>query len=115
MKRRASYALSELIPPAAAGASVILAKLPGLREFLSFTSYDDGSVRQPGTLRLTSHYGAWEVTVQDPDAAARLTVRDGSLDKALLLIEQLLGAEEAPWETDRYLAERQAKKPVKKK
>jgi hypothetical protein len=68
-----------------------------------------------GNLRLASQGRLWELTLQDPDALARLTLRDESLDRVLLLAEQMLGVEEAPWETDRWLAERAASKPKKKK
>lgn len=114
VKRRAPLAQVGALAPPAPAASMILARLPALREFLSATSYDDGSPRSPGTFRLSSRFAAWEVTIQDPDAAARLTARDVSLDKALLLVEQLLGVEDAPWETDRYLAEALSKKSKKK-
>lgn len=97
-----------------AGASVILAKLPAVREFLSSTEYEDKSPRTVGNIRIGSQGRLWEVTVQDPDALARMTVRDESLDKALLLVEQLLGVDEAPWETDRYLAEKAQGKHKKK-
>lgn len=94
--------------------SVILAKLPALREFLSCTTYEGGSMRTVGNMRVASQGRLWEITLQDPDALARLTVRDESLDKALMLLEQLLGVEEAPWETDRWLVERSTKNQKKK-
>lgn len=102
------------IMPSALGTSVLLAKLPALREFLSCTSYEDGTARTPGYLRVQTQGTLWEVTIQDPDAAARLTARAQELDKALLLVEQLLGVDEAPWELDRYLAERRDGKKKKK-
>jgi len=82
--------------------SVILAKLPLIREWLSATAYDDGSVRQTGALRITSRDALWHLTLTDPDARARLMVSDTSLDKALLLLETLLGADQAPWQADPY-------------
>lgn len=101
-------------PQGPKGTSMILAKLPLLREFLSATQYDDGSTRTVGNMRVGSQGRLWEITLQDIDALARITVREEDLDKALLLAEQLLGMSEAPWETDRYLAERAAS-PRKKK
>lgn len=100
--------------PGASSVSILLAKLPALREFLSATSYEDGSRRAPGVLRVQTQGTLWEITIQDPEAAARLTVRGQELDKTLLLLEQLLGVEEAPWELDRYLAEKRDGKKKKK-
>lgn len=94
--------------------STILGKLPALREFLSATTYEDGTNRTVGNLRIGSQGRLWEMTLQDPDALARLTVREEDCDKCLLLLEQLLGVPEAPWETDRYLAEKAAKGNKKK-
>jgi hypothetical protein len=94
---------------------VLLAKLPLLREFLSAGQYEDGSPRTPGNMRIGSQGVLWEITLQDPDALARLTFRGQELDKTLLMAETYLGAEDAPWETDRYLAEKAAATPKKKK
>lgn len=101
--------------PPAPMTSVLLAKLPAIREFMSATQYDDGSPREPGYMTIRTWGTQWQVTVYDPDSGARMPVRAPELDKALLLVEQLLGVEEAPWEIDRYLSEQLAKKSKKKR
>lgn len=114
LKKRDPMAGPRSAPQGPAMASVLLGKLSCVREFLAATTYEDGSARTVGNLRIASQGRLWELTLQDPDALARLTVRDESLDKALLALETLLGVEEAPWETDRWLAERAAKNGKKK-
>jgi hypothetical protein len=113
IKRRSAMAGASVKLPAADTVSVILGKCPVMREFLAARQYEDGSARSPGVLRLTTQGSLWELVIQDPDAAARLTLRDPKLDHLLVSMDTLLVLEEAPWETDRYLAERLAK-PRKK-
>lgn len=113
IKKRTGDGPINLVMPGPAAASVIFGKLPLLREFLSSTTYEGGERRVPGNLRVASQGRLWDLSVQDPDAMARLTVRDESLDKALMLMETLLGVEEAPWETDRWLVTRSQEKKKK--
>lgn len=114
LKKRDPMAGPRGAAPGPSPTSTLLGKLPAIREFLSATAYEDGSPRTVGNLRVASQGRLWEVTLQDPDALARLTVRDESLDRCLTLLEQLVGVEEAPWETDRWLAERAQKNGRKK-
>jgi len=114
IKRRPSEAATGAPPPAAKATSVLLAKLPALREWLTATTYEDGSARQPGKLAIEVYGQTWSVLLRDPDAAARMNVRGEELDKTLMLVEQLLGVEEAPWERDNWLAGQLAKKGKKK-
>jgi len=44
----------------------------------------------------------WRVIAKDPDSGMQLIVYMPSLDDALLSLELLLGADEAPWEPDPY-------------
>ncbi len=115
MKRRNAPLGGGAIVPALPMASTILAKLPAVREFLTATEYEDHSPRQPGYVTLRNRTTTFEVTLYDPDAGARLAVRGPDLDKTLLLVEQLLGVEEAPWELDGYLQEQLARRAKKKK
>lgn len=93
--------------------SVILGKLPALREFLCTVVYDDGSPRQCGDLSIRTRNLSWICVLRDPDAGARLTVSADDLDKCLLLLEQLVGVEEAPWERDDWLTAQLLKKKKK--
>lgn len=114
MKRRTPVGPGGFVLPAAPSVSTLLAKLPAVREFCSATEYDDHSAREPGYMTLRTVGTQWQVTLYDPDSGTRLPVRAPDLDKALLLAEQLLGVEDAPWEPDRYLTEMLAKKNKKK-
>lgn len=113
IKKRQPAPQSGQQQPAAKATSVLLAKLPALREWLTATAYEDGSARTPGRLSLEVYGTTWSLLLRDPDAAARLPIRGEDLDKVLLLAEQLLGVEEAPWERDNYLAEQLGKKKRK--
>lgn len=94
--------------------SKVLHKFPLIREFLSSTAYEDQSPRQPGYFTLRNRGGSYEVTVYDPDAGLRCAVRAMTLDDVLAATELLLGAAEAPWETDRWLTEQLAKNRKKR-
>lgn len=115
MKRRQPVVNVGACAPALPATSVLLAKLPAIREFLSATGYDDGSPRVPGYLTLRNRGHSYEITLYDPDAGLRLPARGPDLDKTLLLAEQLLGVQEAPWEVDNYLTEQLAKKSKKRR
>jgi len=114
MKRRAAPAESNPLTKALPALSVMLGKLPALREFITATSYDDGSPRQPGYFTFRNRTTTFEVTAYDVDAGLRLACRGEKIDDAFALLEQLLGVEDAPWEVDNYLME-QAKRRAKKK
>jgi len=109
MKRRQAAVPGQHVVPALPSSSTLWPKLPALREFITATTYDDGSARTPGYVTVRNRVTTFEVTVYDPDGAARLSARAPTLDGALSLVEQLLGVEEAPWEPDRYLQEQSAK------
>lgn len=114
MKRRLVSAEPGTPPPALPAVSTTLAKLPLLREFLTATAYDDGSIRTPGYVWLKNTGAVFEITCFDPDSGTRLPVRAATLDELLSAVEKLLGAEAAPWEADRYLTEQLTKKRRKK-
>jgi hypothetical protein len=115
MKKREALGLTGVVMPGPASTSVILAKLPNVRDFLSSTAWDDGSPRVPGKMSLTANGTVWEVTLQCPSTASRMTFRGGKLDDVLTLAEQYVNAPDAPWEVDRYLAEKLAEKKPRKK
>jgi hypothetical protein len=110
MKKKEKLGLDPRVMRGADPVSVILGKLPAIREWLSCTVYDDGSPRQPGALRIASRNSQWWLTLTDPDRGARLCACDDKLDRALTLLEQLLGVEEAPWEIDPYARQTKGKK-----
>jgi len=114
IKRRPGPTAGPAHMPEAKVTSVILAKLPALREWMVATTFDDGSARESGKLSLEIYGTSWCLMLRDPNNGLRLPVRGEDLDKTLLLAEQLLGVEEAPWERDNWLTEQLAKKRKKK-
>lgn len=115
MKKRAALGLEGVPIPALSMESKVLEKYPLLREFVSATAYEDGSMRMPGSLRLENKIICYQITLSDPDAGMRVSVSAATLDDVLKGVERLLGAPEAPWEVDRYLTEQLQKKKPKKK
>jgi hypothetical protein len=113
VKRRGQLSGEDVRVPEAKVTSVLLAKLPAVREWMVSTVYDDGSARVPGKLGLEVYGQTWVVTLRDPNNGLRLQVRGDDLDRALLTVEQLLGVDEAPWEQDAYLTSQLAKKKKK--
>lgn len=114
VKRRNAPAGSGVIQPALPAASIMLGKLPAIREFLTATEYEDKAPRTPGYITLRNRQVTFEVTLYDPDSGSRLSARAAKLDDVLALVEQLLGVEEAPWEVDPYLTEQLARRGKKK-
>lgn len=114
MKKRQALGLENVPIPALPGDSQFFAKLPLLREFLSVTAYDDGSMRTPGSYRFENKLICYQITLYDADAGMRLPVSGATMDDVLKATERLLGAPDAPWEVDRYLTEQLAKKSKEK-
>lgn len=75
-------------------------------------AYEDGCPRQPGWITIRTRGIEWECIAKDPDAGAQLIARGASVDDAMQLLNELLGADNAPWELDQYLS---ARKPRKRK
>jgi len=87
-------------------------ELMALVEHCCVTKYDDGDPREPGWLTIKAQGSAWIVQVKDPDSAMSFSAVGATLDKALETANLLLGCDEAPWESDAWLASR--KRPKKK-
>lgn len=114
MKRKIVTAGAGVIMPRLSETSLLLAKLPAIREFLTQTAYEDNTSRQPGYLTLRNKGHAFELTLYDWDGGCRLPLLDSTFDKVLLGMEALLGLEDAPWAVDKYLMEMLAKKTKRK-
>lgn len=114
MKRRNLPAGTGIVQPALPSASLMLGKLPAVREFLTATEYEDKTARTPGYLTVRNRQVTFEVTLYDPDSGSRLSARAAKLDDVLALVEQLLGVEEAPWEVDPYLTEQLSRRRKKR-
>lgn len=115
MKRRERAAAGLPLVPALSNESVPLNDFPLLREWVSCTAYDDGSIRVPGYITLRNRGHSYEVTVYDVDEGLRLPVRGPDLDRTLMLVETLLGTQDAAWEVDDYLQSQLARKSARKK
>jgi hypothetical protein len=90
--------------------SDFFARLLGLVEHCAITQYDDGERRQPGWIMLKTLGSAWQIEAKDPDSGNKLPVTAATLDDALILMDALLRAEDAPWEPDAFLMARKAGK-----
>lgn len=114
MKRKVIAVGAGVIMPRLSETSLLLAKIPAIREFISQTAYEDNTSRTPGYLTLRNKGHAYELTLYDVDGGCRLPLLDVTLDKTILGMEALLGLEDAPWQVDRYLMEMLAKKTKRK-
>jgi hypothetical protein len=103
-KRAPLVSGASAIVPALPSKSLILGKLPTVREWLTCTVYEDGTPRVPSYITLRNRGSSFEVTLYDPDQGARLPVGGPEIDHVLLALEQLLCVDEQPWEIDQYLA-----------
>jgi len=88
----------------AAVESTVLGSMPAFIAHCAVTRYEDGDARKVGWINITTRGGMWQITAKDPDSAASITATGQTLDDALALIDLLLGADDAPWESDAYLA-----------
>lgn len=77
---------------------------------LTVMRYDDGSPRRPGTVTLRTLGPTWQAEARDYDAGLRLRVIGDEVDTVLLMLDALLGSDDAPWEPDEYLQGRVGKK-----
>jgi len=93
--------------------SNVFAKLFNLVQHCAVTRYDDGESRQPGWFTVKTAGSAWVVQVKDPDSCCSLQAIGNTLDDALALADLLLGADDAPWEVDRFLKKQEAEKRKK--
>lgn len=73
-------------------------------------AYDDGSPRTPGWVTLKQLGGMWMLQMKDPDASAQLCVSAVLLDDLFVAAQLLLGAEDAPWQPDPFLAAAKSQK-----
>lgn len=115
IKRRSGMGEANLPSLPLPATSLILAKLPLVREFITATTYDDQTLRAPGYFTMRNKSTQFEVTFYDPDPALRLPCRGLTIDDAFALAEKLLGTDGAPWEHDQYLSECAARKKKRKK
>lgn len=113
MKKKTSKTATEGGNHLAAVETQIFHDLMALVEHCTTRKYDDGDPRETGWLTIKTQGAAWCVQVKDPDSACSFTAVADTLDKALETAQLLLSCDEAPWETDQWLAAAKAKKNKK--
>lgn len=72
-------------------------------EHLAVIRYEDGQPRQPGYITLRTQGQAWVVDVKDPDSCCSFRLLATTVDELLESLQELLGADQAPWEPDPWL------------
>lgn len=77
-------------------------KFPAVMSHIGDVVYDDGSPRKPGTVTVRTLGTSWQLIAKDPDAGAQLVALGQTVDEAMILLDRLLGAEDAPWELDPF-------------
>jgi len=93
--------------------SKVLVKFPRLRDFLTATTYDDGTPRSPGRLWIENDGLSFVVTLFEPSAFLRVRLRAITFDDGMTLAETHLGMENAPWEVDTWARDRAQQKKKK--
>lgn len=113
-KKRQALGLEGVPIPALPLESACLKKYPRVLEHLICTAYDDGSLRNPGSIRIDNKLILLVVTLYDPDSGMRLPCNGVTVDECLALADKLLGAPDCPWEVDRWLTSELQKKEKNK-
>jgi hypothetical protein len=79
---------------------------PTLTEFMTTGVWDDGSVRETGTMFLFVEGPMWKLMLKDR-ATGRISFWSaGSLEELFLCVESALAADTVPWKVDRKPAGR---------
>lgn len=90
--------------------SKLFASLLNVLKHVAINRYDDGSMRTPGCIILRTDGSNWKLILKEPDGPLQLSVVASTVDDVFALADMLLGAEEAPWEPDRYANGKPTKK-----
>jgi len=75
--------------------------LGSLVEFLSSSSYDDGSPRKPGTVMVMWEDGAWKAWLHEREMSATAFLSASTPDGLLKVVNDALAADRVPWRPDR--------------
>ncbi len=100
--------------PALVAESVLFKKMPNFCQFMTHTTYDDGSPRAPGRVWFDQDGVGFTVTLFEPTAYAKMRCRASTIDDAWALVEVALKSDNPPWEVDQYARDRAAGKSKKK-
>jgi hypothetical protein len=92
-----------------ASPGTLLKAYPALLEFLSLSSWEDGSPRRPGTIRLLTEDGRWKCSLNDPENK-RYAFMSGTTPEELLAgAEKHLRGDTVEWRPDRPMQSRKGK------
>lgn len=100
MKPAAGSLRGSASPPVSLQSTYLSAHL-ALLEFLSCQSWEDGSLRVPGTLQLTVTEGRWSGKLKDPHRKGYAYLSGATIDELLEAIEAALGTDQVAWREDR--------------
>lgn len=79
-----------------------LKRFPALHEYLTATSYPDGSARQTASLSVFSEDGLWKACLNERDTGMVLFVAESHYDDLLTALELLLQEERPPWRPSKH-------------
>lgn len=95
--RRRKNETVELSEYAAEINSAVAVDVPSLCEFLARQCWDDGEIRERGSILLVAQEGVWKGWVNDRDGNRSAWVSATSLCDLLALIDQGLEQDALPW------------------
>jgi hypothetical protein len=113
MKRKRQPAEGQPSTVQAAVVSKMFAATPHVVEHLAARQYDDGAVRQPGTMIVSIVGSMYKVVLKDPDSCQQMQVLAATLDDVMITADLLLSSDEAPWEPDPWAKQKGAQKSKK--
>lgn len=87
-----------------------LAIYASLMEFLSSTSWEDGSHRLTGTLQISTGAGRWQGKIRDLDAKRYCFVTAESLSSLLEALDRVCETGQADWRADEWPGKKESKK-----
>lgn len=110
MKRRQVADPTAMKKPQADTSTVMLAGVPTLLEHLAHTSYDDGTARKLGEVRIRVEGLVWAVQCTCHDTQCFFSASAPKIDDALSLAALMLACEDCPWEPAHWLIGKKSKK-----
>jgi hypothetical protein len=81
--------------------STYLSVFSAILEFLSCVSWEDGSRREPGSLKLTVTAGRWSAQLKDANRRGYAYLSGATVDELLEALEEHLAADTVEWREDK--------------
>lgn len=86
---------------------------PALREFFLAPAYDDGELREPGTMIVRVYGFQWSFILKETTSGRQLRVNADTWDAGIQMLEGFLKAKDAPWAVDPWSTGKTASKKKK--